>query len=230
MSIDELVDQMMGDPTVKAMGRIFRADGSFTDSLSGSDKRDAVRNAIPLIVDDVILSHDWNFAMKTEVVSGGSVINQPTYTLDEDQDIMALYSVAYNGVPLDKKSHAEIEDIKKTSTIVAVAFWTLDGVDNQKPIIRLHKTPDVAGKVIDYRYWVRVSFDVLPREFTLTIKEGVRSQFDARRRVVYLDMRGELIGKHATKGKADDRPARQDPDISARNRGIGRRYGWGGGH
>jgi len=210
---------------------VYLPNGQFQSLLSATEQRDVLKEIIPMVVNDLVLRNEWNFALDS--ASKTTVAGQAEYTLDEDQDCMQVHSVRYTASDgtfrlLEKRSQIMMDDILSVRTVDEGTYWVpLAPNKNSFQRIAVLGAPSDATHSLVYRYWKRKTLEQLPTEFENAVLAGVKSKFDTRFldayeheiRVLLDDFYGE---------DPDAELARMDPHIARLNRRRTSKLGFGG--
>ena len=203
--------------------------------MTAGDKNQLVRDYIDLVVDKIVMSHDWDFALGQSDES--IVAGQRDYVLGgENQDARNIFNIRYGSGTdddgynlLNKRKPADVDEWLNNRTTTGVHTWVPLQREGDLPKIRILDTPTDDTKVLRYRYWLsEVSFDVLPEGvFDSVVFAGVRELISPGLTGLFDRELKKAINKYQGHGGEDD-PAKIDPQtVLLNNR---RRYmqGYGG--
>lgn len=193
-----------------------------------NQKRQAIESFIPIVVNEIASSHDWDFAMS--LASTVTVASQSEYTLKGDhQDCREIVNVRY-GDNLDmliKKGLLDMDEFETDRTLSGVGWWVPSGRDGGGfPKITLHATPSAAGKTISYRYRQKeIGLGQLPTQWHYVVIDGVTSRLVPGFKKTY--ERGiATMRDYYDYGGNEASPAQRDPELVRLNNERAKLYGW----
>lgn len=221
----------MTQPEVRRASRIYLPDGNFSEVLSTTEMKKAISSLLPIVVNNMVMRHEWPFALDNvtrSVASGEAEIK-----LDDDQDITQVHSIRYvdsesNFILLQKKSQIEMDDILSGTTLTTVIFWIpINRQQDSFPRIALQAAPADSTHSITYRYWKRLAFTELPEEFYGAVISGVKARIDTRFNSVFEHDMRVLLDEYTSEDPEPER-VRLDPRISGLNNRRTRAINFGG--
>jgi len=174
----------MTQPEVRRASRVYLPDGNFSEILSVTEMKRAVSALLPIVVNNIVMRHDWPFALDnfTRALAQG----ETEIKLDDDQDITQVHSVRYVSsdsgfVLLSKKSQIQMDDILTSQTLTIPTYWThIPRQQDSFPRIAILAGAEDATHSLTYRYWKRLSFIELPEEFHGVVLTGLKARFYTR--------------------------------------------------
>lgn len=193
----------------------------------------AVQNLIGPIVDEIIMSHDWDFAC--DVTTSTSVIGTSEYTLtgknSDCRDIIGIRYGSGRGYVLEELNvlqtdRREGESTAGTSDTSNAYGYTLYGRSPDGfPLIQIFDTP-TSAETITYRYRKNgLNLNNIPDNFGFVVRDFLRAEFDDRYFAKAADRLNEMIDRYKVGGDSPD-VMRIHPEIE---RGNIRRGGLQGG-
>lgn len=217
----------------RTVKRIRQGDNYVDVGLTRKVVNRAVISLLPPIVDEIIVSHDWDFAY--DVATETSIALQSEYTLRGNNDDCAdLWVVKYGegfGVPLEEMGVTTM-DRRKAESISGLtddgsvyAYTRFGRSDDDFPKIQLFNTPGDAT-TITYRYRKSgLGLSDIPNRFGFVVRDFMRAEYEAGYKVIAVRSLNEMI-KRNTVGGDSPMIVRKDPIIEA---GNVRRGGFQGG-
>lgn len=225
MKSTDLVNAAMSQPPIKQLA-LPPKDGGL--GWSERDIRKQLDSHVASVVQEVVLAHPWDFALKTDD-SVTSTANEADYELaGTSNDCLDIYTLKYDDTYLVKKTIAALRDLTSRRTITAVTYWTIDERNSGLPTIKITGTPAESGKTIEYRYWRK---DVRLAECPVALDYLLQVTLAKRLIATYRDACRAALVEAAS---AYERPD-VDPNLTVMDREITRAnthratlHGWGG--
>lgn len=221
MTINDLVKIVEAMPDIRII------------KMVAANKRKAIQQLVPVALDEVVVSYDWDFA--TDVADEDTVADQAEYTLrgnDTDcRDIINLrYGTTSDGfVLLDKKRPVDMDDFISNRTLTGVGWWIPFGrASGGFPKVKVFNAPSGSTNVLRYRYRKNnVSVNQFPENFKFVLIGAIVKRLIPAFDVVYQGDLKTMIDHYSMAG-GEDMPAPLDPVQVARNNERSRMYGYGG--
>lgn len=146
----DLVNAAMSQPPIKRLALPPKSGGL---GWSEGNIREQLNDHVASVVQEVVLAHPWDFALKTDD-SMTSTASTADYELaGTSNDCLDIYTLKYDDTYLVKKTIAALRDLTSRRTITAVTYWTIDERNSGLPTVKITGTPAESGKTIEYRYW-----------------------------------------------------------------------------
>ena len=229
MDWPDVVESTLGMARIRALAQPPDKGGL---GLSIDDLRESLTQYDRSVIDEVALAYEWDFALKSATVSGGSVANTKDYAFPgTDTDALSIARVYYNGsdTPLSKITKAALDDLLKQQSVSSIKYWTPARRNSDKEIVvTLTATPATSGEEIEYWYW-RNNVDI--SEFPGILSYMLQLCLAKR---VLADMSGDYEDAKARAIASYDRGS-TDPDITVLDGEITRQniaraalHGWSG--
>lgn len=185
----------------------------------------AVHNLIGPIVDEIVTSHDWDFACDV-VTDDTTVINQSEYTFtgnnNDCRDIINIRYGSGRGVVLDelntlKTDRREGEDVANSTDVGSVYGYTPFGRSADGfPKVQLFDTP-IEAKTLKYRYRKSgLNIGNIPDYFGFVVRDFMRAEFDPGYQAKAENRLAAMVARYKVGGDTPD-VARLDPQIEAGN-------------
>jgi len=198
-----------------------------------ANKRKAIQQLVPVALDEVVVSYDWDFA--TDVADETTVANQAEYTLKGNgnncRDIINLrYGTTSDGfVLLDKMRPVDVDAFVSGRTVTGVGAWTPHGRSSAGfPKVKILNAPSGSTNILRYRYRRKnVNISEFPENFKFVLIGAIVKRLIPAFDVVYQRDLETMIDHYAMSG-GEDMPAALDPVLIARNNERSRLFGWGG--
>lgn len=199
--------------------------------MVAANKRRAIQQLVPVALDEVVVSYDWDFA--TNVADEDTVANQAEYTLrgnnNDCRDIINLrYGTTSDGfVLLDKKRPVDMDDFVSNRTLTGIGWWIPFGrASGGFPKVKVFNAPSGSTNVLRYRYRRKdVSISEFPDNFKFVLIGAIVKRLIPAFDVVYRRDLETMIDHYSMAG-GEDMPARLDPVVVARNNEIARMHGY----
>lgn len=227
MTNNELITRVSTKPEIMQLS-LPVAEGGL--DWSPANVATALGDFVPSVVQEVSLAYEWDFAIKTAYST--SVINDPTYTLDgNNNNALAISTIYYNesGSPLKKRTKRWIDDHLARNTPVAVEFWYPSGRTNKKPIVTLVAAPIESGNEIKYDFWdSKITLPDFPPILDAVCEAALAKRVIVGYNAVYKQALGDAIAAY-TRPSGETHPPVLDPIVSQQNQRKATRHGWGGG-
>ncbi len=151
MTQEELVDAAMSQPRIKRLALPPKKGGL---GWPESQIRSQLDSQVASAVQEVVLAHSWDFALKSDSTGVTSVASTADYELPgTSKDCLDIYILKYDGNKLVKKNEVSLEDILSRRTISSIRYWTPIGRNSGLLTVKITGTPSEGGKAIAYRYW-----------------------------------------------------------------------------
>lgn len=181
-----------------------------------------VNDFLPVVVDRIIVSHDWDFAC--DVGTTTTVVGTSEYTLDGNagdcRDIINIRIGTGRGLVIERLNTLKTdrrEGSEETTNPGTVSGYTVYGRSTDGfPKIQLFDTPQEA-QTLTYRYRKNgLTVENIPDEFGFVVRDMVLGQFKPE--YIPLGDRGlrEMVDRYSLGGDEID-VVRQDPIIEAGN-------------
>jgi hypothetical protein len=201
-------------------------------NVQEGDKPAFCGRLLDISVNDVVLAHNWDFAMDSTFQA--LTVGTGTVRLEgKNQDCMGIYSLAWGSgtdestyVPIDRRNPGEVTDWLSRHTPAECEIWIPQRPDELLPVVKLFATPATAGQSLFYQYWVKgLKYEDLPEQFESVLKARCRYQvFPASWRDYDFELR-QLIARYMPPG-VDDDPAPLPPETIVDNRRRAGLYGY----
>lgn len=198
-----------------------------TLTIPQGQKAEAINSYIPVVVNEIAVSHDWDFV--TDVADESSVVSQAGYALQGNHhDCREIINVRY-GSDLDmlkKMRPIDMDEFETNRDLTGVGWWVPSGKDSGGyPKITLYATP-TAVATIRYRYRKRnISLGDLPEQFHHIVISGVIKSFFPEYKGLF-DRELAEMKDYYDYGESGEHPARRDPVLVDRNNTRANLYGW----
>jgi hypothetical protein len=223
MTRNEFIQLLTQMPEVRDLKEILPAD-----------RVGFCNRVLDLSVTNLVLAHNWNFAMDAAFQS--LTVATATYRLEgNNADCMAIYQIAWGTgsneedyVPITKKNPGEVNDWLENHSPSECEIWIPQKSENSFPKIKLLSVPATASYSLLYRYWVNgLVFESLPVEFHSALKAECRYQiYPASKQARDSEIR-QLINRYQPPTAGSD-PAPLPDDVRARNRTRATKFGYSG--
>ena len=199
--------------------------------MVAANKRKAIQQLVPVALDEVVVSYDWDFA--TDVADESTVADQAEYTLkgnDTDcRDIINLrYGTTSDGfVLLDKMRPVDVDAFVSGRTVSGVGAWAPFGrASGGFPKVKILTAPSGSTNVLRYRYRRNdVTINEFPENFKFVLIAAVVKRLIPAFDAVYQRDLETMIDHYSMSG-GEDLPASLDPVLIARNNERAGMYGY----
>ena len=194
--------------------------------LNVDQVQNIVNDFLPVVVDRIIVSHDWDFAC--DVATTTTVAATSEYTLEGNagdcRDIINIRHGSGRGVVLERlntlktdRREGEDTDDSGSSDLGNVYGYTVYGRSTDGfPKIQIFDTPQEA-KTLTYRYRkTGLTIENIPQEFGFVVRDMVLGQFKPEYIGLGEQKLGEMIGRYKLGGDEID-TIRLDPIVEAGN-------------
>lgn len=199
--------------------------------IDENQKRKAIQELIPTVIDEVLTSHLWDFVMDEATHSGGTIADEANYTFEgNNSDCRDVITVKYDDAEnvLEERDTIDMEEWLTDRTHNRVNFWIMDGRVNKFPRIKIIATPSTAGIQIKYRYAKNnVTLSDFPDEFESVLIAGLAAWMVPQYIPRFEKQIDKMIDNFSVSG-GGDRPAKVDRYMVMLNNRRSRKYGWGG--
>ena len=185
--------------------------------LKPTERKEAIRDHIPLVLDRINLSVDLDF--NTDVVEMVSVADTAVYRcVGKSNDCRDIITVSYGPTadtcrPLREFTPTDGDDYQAEGGFTNVVFWQHARRQSDYPEFELRGTPSEAA-VIKVRYRLKTpKLQEFPSSFDLLLEWGLLAEmaplaFEKK----YSSMLALLVSRHQGAGREYKR-VRMDPDI-----------------
>lgn len=199
-----------------------------------ADKRRLIDGFINMAVDEIVMAHDWDFAMGVEDET--TVADQALYTLKGDsvhEDCRQIFSIRYGSGTnddgynlLEKIEPGDLDRKLHATSVSGVTYWMPEGRVNDFPQIKLVEPEDDADHTMRYRYWRRgITFEMLPEGFDWLVFDGVKFYLSLIPWDLWTERKRQMINSYKRPGN-EDRVVMNDINTVQRNRHRAEKYGY----
>lgn len=216
MTVNEVTNIVIQHPLVQAV-----------QSLTVEQKTEAIKAIIPLVINEIGTSYEWDFSTKshTEV----TVADQSVYTFTgSNNDAQGIINVYYDDtVLLQKLRPVDADAFLSNRTVTGIGWWTPAGrATGGFPKVKIINTPSDAGENLTYRYFIKMTeIGLIPDQYGYVIVDGVLKSLFPELKYQFDRSIKKMIDSYNQEGN-DPMQQRLDPDTAAGNNRIARLYGW----
>lgn len=204
--------------------KVRMGDQLVDSGLSQKDVFDAVDVLLPPIIDRIIMSFDWDFAV--DVATTTTVSGTSEYELEGNSgDCRDIISVRYGdgrGTPIEEKVVAdmdrrEAETVSGAADAGGVYAYTRFGRSDQGyPQIQLFDTP-LEAKTLTYRYRKNgLTIESIPDEFGFVVRDFLRAEYRPEYESLAETRLNDMIARYEVGGDSP-KTVRMHPTIEAGN-------------
>ncbi len=225
MNAKSLVNSAMSQPAIKRLA-LPPKDGGL--GWAAAAIRTHLGAQVGSVVQEVVLSHTWDFAMKTDdtVTSQAGVEDYDLF--GTSTDCLQVYLVDYAEGQLMNKTIAVLRDIISRRTVSAVSYWTVIRRESGLPVVRLTGTPPDGGKAIEYMYWRNdVKLAECPVALDNLLQVALAKRLIKNYQQPFQAALSEAIRAYE-QPNVDPNITVMDKTISAQNARRSTMHGWGG--
>jgi hypothetical protein len=215
----------MSQPPIKRLA-LPPKDGGL--GWSERDIRKQLGDEVASVIQEVVLAHTWDFAMKIDS-SVTSTVSVADYELaGTKNDCLDIYTLKYDDDYLVKKTLAALRDITSRRTITAVTYWTIIERNSGLPTVKITGTPGETGKTIKYRYWRNdVKLAECPVALDYLLQVTLAKRLVASYQKVWESALVNAVSAYERPG-VDPNITVMDKEVTNGNTRRAKLHGWGG--
>lgn len=184
--------------------------------LSPTERQEALKEHVPMVVDDLNTAHDWDF--NTHFTDLTSVADQAVYTVSDFRDVISV-QYGEDADTLDtllERPPVARDDYVNTVGVSGVEFWSPYEPTNNNPQIELVGAPTEAGNLIRVRTRKNITITDFPKGFDSVLVLGLLSVIVPAYNSRYQDKLSFMAKRHQGAGREENRVT-IDPAQEARN-------------
>ena len=199
--------------------------------VSQQTKKDVIDEWLQPTIDEIAAAYSWDFVLDETTHSGGTVKDEPQYTLKGTaSNAMEIVTIKYGSDEnvLKKMHPIDMDAFLHKRSHSSTDFWVPDGRVNTFPRVRLVATPGEASTQIKYRYRRNnITLSDLPNNFGRVVAMGIARNLDENLDGLYQDALEFMIDNY-TATQVNERVVHLDPHLIDLHNWRSRNHGWSG--